>query len=213
MPSTQTTATVKQLRSLTKHWGVSTPKVETALKVKDLVEKLPAFNSAPQTKLENTTRAIEALFRHKFGVELHKHELNEPAVRQLFVGRPEEAVTLVMAIAMILNTHYGIGISSQSYEAPKKPEIPEGCNGYTVFEIETGKWTILHDSDDCAVHSDSGPFDFPSASIKVAKAIPYSEKKPVKAKPKKPKPKNPAPQNPVPLEGTLLEKLTSTTNE
>lgn len=90
---------VKKIRVATRDWAKHAPTPAEALKVKELVELLPAFRNAPQTKTENTLRAIEALYKAHLQVDPTKKsvEVDEPGLSRFEV-----------AVGKILNVHHGV---------------------------------------------------------------------------------------------------------
>lgn len=131
---------VKDLRVLTERWDESVIPSEinawTLIRAKELIEELPSFRAAPQTKLENTLRAIESLFQ-ALGVDLRTTVPN-PWLTEL-PTHDERNQKLVRAVMQMINIHYGVGLpppyggptikvdssGEAVYEGAPEPDYPE----------------------------------------------------------------------------------------
>lgn len=144
MAKRQPQTIVKELRNLTYNWmdGADVPAYRAA-QVAQLVDELPSFRSSPQTKNENTLRAIEALLRAtlKQDMALQPVDTDKPLMRH-----PAEysidPMLLVVAICRIINTHHGV--KPVAY----KPILQNHLHGTVVVGQEEGEVEVVDVSPD-----------------------------------------------------------------
>lgn len=103
---------VKELRYMTETWKEGyVPHPWQANEVKRLVEQLPAFRNAAQTKVETTLRAVEALLCWQLHSDLTKYPVSKSA-------KAFDPEGLIRALALMINLHHGIGVTHESDKEP-----------------------------------------------------------------------------------------------
>lgn len=154
MPKKMPATIVKELRELTEPW-IETDDIRKE-RVRGLIDQLPSFRSAPQTRNENTLRAVEAVLRANLNIDPTAKPVTETTHMRLNASDDLAMVTL-LGIARIINVHHKVGqtkltpAKQQLGEGPSDQDppfhsIPDECNGFY-----DSTYVLVHQFD-CPVH-------------------------------------------------------------